>query len=565
MIRHESPISGVAAHGDRYVATAGYDNVVILWDAAAGTATARGCHDHLVNQCQFSPDGKRLVTASSDYTARVWSVPEMELLSVLRGHEDDVEMASFCPESRRVATASRDHGLRVFDSAGVLQAHMEGHRCDVISVEWSPRGDLLLTSGDDGTVRRWSSRTGELLETVDLGDVEVDTVVMTSHGVIYAGTDDGEIVRIRNGSVSRTPAHGAGIKRLAYDERHNRLVSTSYDRTVRLWDIGSGDAPSPLLTAPVPPSVWVRSCCFLGDSRIAFGTFGSSYATLDIETRQWDVRNVHGTRGLNAVRILGDRVHAVGDAGTVYRDGKALSELGSLCNFVTSFDGSLVAGGQLGVLFDVERARPLYVHRSPLNCAHEFIHAGRTHLIVGTYTGEGLIFARSSDGSPGLVKEIQLHKNAVKGVACNGRVIASVSALGDFVLTRTDTLEVAAQIPRAHSMIANGVTALSDGRFASVSRDRQLRLWSDEISECVATPHTHSIKCVAACPESGLIATGSYYGEVALYDPRSGSWTHRERISTFGISSLTPARTPGTFLASSYDGRVYSVPGGSVI
>ena len=50
---HEVPIVGIAAHGD-FVASAGYDNKLILWDNHTRQAVARGAHDHLVNNCAFS-------------------------------------------------------------------------------------------------------------------------------------------------------------------------------------------------------------------------------------------------------------------------------------------------------------------------------------------------------------------------------------------------------------------------------------------------------------------------------------------------------------------------------
>ena len=53
MIEHTAPISGVDAYGTM-VATAGYDNRVILWDSITRTALAEGRHDHLANQCRFS-------------------------------------------------------------------------------------------------------------------------------------------------------------------------------------------------------------------------------------------------------------------------------------------------------------------------------------------------------------------------------------------------------------------------------------------------------------------------------------------------------------------------------
>src|SRR5712692_9787894 len=140
MIRHRSPISGIDAWGGKYIATAGYDSQLILWDAVRRQSLARANHDHLVNQCRFSACGRYLITASSDYTARVWSVPDLQLLSVLRGHDDDVEMAVPSPDSTRIATASRDHNVRIFDRSGRLEACLEGHAADVISVEWIRAG-----------------------------------------------------------------------------------------------------------------------------------------------------------------------------------------------------------------------------------------------------------------------------------------------------------------------------------------------------------------------------------------------------------------------------------------
>ena len=71
-MRHLGPIAGIASH-EALIATAGYDNRLILWDARTRQAMAMAHHDHPVNQSAFSHDGRWLVSASSDYSARVWS------------------------------------------------------------------------------------------------------------------------------------------------------------------------------------------------------------------------------------------------------------------------------------------------------------------------------------------------------------------------------------------------------------------------------------------------------------------------------------------------------------
>lgn len=54
-MKHIGPIAGIAAHGP-WIATAGYDNRLILWDAASREPLARATHDHLANACDFSGD-----------------------------------------------------------------------------------------------------------------------------------------------------------------------------------------------------------------------------------------------------------------------------------------------------------------------------------------------------------------------------------------------------------------------------------------------------------------------------------------------------------------------------
>ena len=561
MIRHTSPISGIDA-GVGFVATAGYDNRVILWDAATRTALAEARHDHLANQCRFSPSGRLLATSGSDWSARLWSLPDLRLVTVLSDHKDDVETTVFSPDETRVATTSRDHLVRIFDLDGRVLHRMEGHQADVLSADWTHGGRQLLTTSDDGTVRRWDAEAGVLLETVDLGDVETDTIAVVDDDTVVLGNDDGELVVLRTGQkAANHPAHAAGIKRLAWDPTAGLLLSCSYDRTVRFWRL-SGDTVEAVLTSEVPADVWMRSCAKLDDTRWVFGTFGSTYAVYDRAADRWDLSGVEPTAGVNSVALDGGRMLTVGDSGRVLSDGTPTAELGSCCNVIFAAGGVTVAGGQLGTVFDGRRGGALHQHHSPLNCAAAYEGPdGRTEIVVGAYTGEGIRLAVRPDGSVEHRGDARLHGNAIKGVAVAGDVLFSVCATGAAAFHRLPGFELIAEVPDAHSRIANGAAALPDGRFASVGRDLMLRLWSPtgERLAAVPTPHAHSIKCVAVEPACGLVATGDYHGRVAVYDPATGTWVGNERPTTAGISSLCAGDAPGTFLASSYDGTVYPV------
>ncbi|MBB4843213.1 WD40 repeat protein [Paucibacter oligotrophus] len=559
MIQHQSPISGVAAFAGKFIATAGYDNQLVLWRADEHRSVARAWHDHLVNQTSFSSCGRFLVTASSDHTARLWAVPELKLLAVFSEHDDDVEMAVIHPTEPLVATASRDHCVRVFGFDGKLVWRLQGHTADVISVVWSKDGRHLVSSSDDGTIKRWALHDGTLIENIDLQGVETDTVAIAQDGTIFAGNDNGSLIVVRNGLPQTFEAHSAGIKRLVLNDETSRLVCISYDRTLSIWDV-SAEVPALLRTSSLPSVVWPRSCAFVGQDTLVFATFGSTYATWDSTSDQWDVSRVGPTGGMNAVTVRGGRRYTIGDAGRLYQDGVVVQDIGSLCNFLLLVGPLMLTGGQIGQVFDAFTGRVLHQHRSPLNCGVAFPRDGGWYAVIGTYTGEGLVFEIDEDGACRMTRELTLHANAVKSLAVHGEQLFSVCADTSVAWLSTREFREMARMEGAHDRISNGCASLADGRFVSVGRDLRMRLWNiPGVPEVVATPHNRSIKCVGTSPDGRLVATGSYGGSVALYDVERKEWRPSQRPTTAGISSICFDSTRGCFVAASYDGRTYEV------
>ncbi|MFN7300115.1 MAG: WD40 repeat domain-containing protein, partial [Bacteroidota bacterium] len=65
-------------------------------------------HSEALASFVYSGDGRFLVTASNDRSARIWENNSRKLLFTLNGHSDALTSASFNPNGNRIVTASAD-------------------------------------------------------------------------------------------------------------------------------------------------------------------------------------------------------------------------------------------------------------------------------------------------------------------------------------------------------------------------------------------------------------------------------------------------------------------------
>jgi WD40 repeat protein/tetratricopeptide (TPR) repeat protein len=137
-----------------------------IWDVASGQPLGpplKSASDPRFGQdATFSPDGRWVVIREDD-TVRLWDGAAPHAVTLLPRHSGTVEQASFSPDSRRLVTASRDGTARVWDvAAGQLLCAPLRHGSAVLAAAFSADGRLVATgSEDDKMIRAWDAATGE--------------------------------------------------------------------------------------------------------------------------------------------------------------------------------------------------------------------------------------------------------------------------------------------------------------------------------------------------------------------------------------------------------------------
>ncbi|MEH2082934.1 MAG: serine/threonine-protein kinase [Nostoc sp.] len=256
-----SSVNALAISPDGYILASGSDRKNIkLWDLNTKKVLANlSGHTQAVKSVTFSPNGQILATASDDKTIKLWQVETLEEICTFLGHAHAVKSVAFSPDGQILASGSWDKTIKLWDvNTGKEICTIAGHQLKVNSVVFSPQGQLLASASYDRTIRLWqipalegSQREFEnhpcysLLSTLSGHAWAVLTVAFSPDGQILAtGSDDNTIKlwEVNTGQLICTlVGHSWSVVAVAFTADGETLLSASCDKTVKLWKVSTAE------------------------------------------------------------------------------------------------------------------------------------------------------------------------------------------------------------------------------------------------------------------------------------------------------------------------------------
>lgn len=140
------------------IVTASFANTACIWNVETGERMASPLrHDSIVIFAQFSPDGRKVVTCSLDRTTQIWDAETGQPLTKPLKHQGEVLYAEFSPDSRRVVTASWwDRAALLWDAETGLPLSKPLQHDDWVNyATFSPDGRWVVTASNDRKAKLW--------------------------------------------------------------------------------------------------------------------------------------------------------------------------------------------------------------------------------------------------------------------------------------------------------------------------------------------------------------------------------------------------------------------------
>jgi WD40 repeat protein len=287
----------------RVLASAGWQNALILWDATTGKELRRLRGEKPVLTLAYSPDGKSLLTSSDDPSLAAWDAETGKEVRRLTGHRADSKVygLAFASDGKLLASSGTDNLLCLWDadSGRLLRKIIRADSSAYLGVvALSPDGKTVVSEGGDKAFCLWDTATGALRQKVSGNRGDVTGALFTPDGKrLITTSNDGtaliwDIAKLPtetakpaapplrsdrdgdplpSGALARLGSiglnHGGGSASAAFSPDGKILatmVASNEHQSIRLWDVATGKEVRRL----EPCNGWPLQMAFSPDGRV---------------------------------------------------------------------------------------------------------------------------------------------------------------------------------------------------------------------------------------------------------------------------------------------------------
>jgi len=270
--------------------TGGYDHTIRLWNVNNGSCLRTLQHaDSQVNDLKITPDRKN-VSVAGHGQIRFYDINSNSPSPVLsfEGHVGNVTSVGFSEDGTWMHSGGQDKTVKIWDVRSSSDCQRDfNHENSVTCVALHPNQTELISGDQDGRIVRWDLRANQCTEhLIPELDTAVRSIAISSDARLLAGVNNKGncyIWQLNGSDVCPLKMvkvhHPAYALKCKFSPDGTKFVTTSSDRTAKIWDVDAEFAPLATLAGH---KMWVWDAVFSADSSLLVT------ASSDTTVRVWD-------------------------------------------------------------------------------------------------------------------------------------------------------------------------------------------------------------------------------------------------------------------------------------
>ena len=279
-------VTGLAFAPDGKTLAGTTGKVIRIWEAPTGKELlALMGHTASLSAVTYSRDGKMVASGSQDGMVKVWDAATGEELNTLKGHKTHVASLVFAPDDKTLASVGADGLIKLWDPRapqGPTRLKLDN---DILQLVFAPDGKSLTATTEVGTRMHWDIATTGARFTGKTATYASHFSTVSPDGNTLAIVAKGDVIQLRDAGTGKElrdlKGHKGTVFHVAFSPNSQVLATASADKSVKLWDVGTGVERCEL-------PVWIGSMAFSPDGK-TLATGLQAHGRQEWAIRLWDV------------------------------------------------------------------------------------------------------------------------------------------------------------------------------------------------------------------------------------------------------------------------------------
>jgi len=486
-----------------------------LWSVDSGELLAIFPHQKEVYSAVFVDHF--IVSADAGGTIKIWENGQSKTIS--NAHRSAIHKLSVSPDSKTFLSASQDFTAKLWDLNGKTLQTFKGHQASVNTAIFSPDGKLILTASADHQAFLWDAQTGKVLKKLEFND-EINGAVFHGDQILLFGAGNTAELWTISGTKTAIFKHDQGVTEAKFNADGSQILTSSEDGTLKIWKNSGG-----LITTLAGHDGEVYDGLFYKENQILS-------AGEDARIRRWELQNSHHLAEISPFRgavfnSSGQKMILFNELGATLLNadnGELLHKLTDqpIVSAAFSFDGQMIAVGGIdgkAQLFDlIGQLVATFQNDFEQISKLSFSPNGQRLLVLSS---EGVRLWETLQ--PFDLTIFIEGKFTTAGLSSDGQMLFTADELGQIVFWEGSE---AFRTIDAHSQAINQVVFSPDGsKFLSISKDLTAKLWHTDSGHFLTTlsGHNGELRHAAFAPTGDKILTTAADGTARLWDGFSGA------------------------------------------